>query len=518
MTEDWRNDPRFKDVTTSHKKEAKRQWDELSWLDQNDYGSFSNFYKSFKSKYKIVSPGRKKLPKTKIKKNSKNEKKLKKKGKNKTTKRKIPKSNDTIFIYGMAYDKKYYTSIWVPEVENLLRNQIQNSPYTNYQLKILKTNKGKYWNSDPIYPKTRNEFIYKFFDKKNPKGLEGIWYWQDWSTLGIVKEGSVYQMYDINVHAKNQWKIQKGAVDSFFDGLFGDVNTNHNIDYHLCNGTKGGALIPTKNKNKFKIICKGVYVVPSEDGSYAFAHEEQNQNAFIVNNNLIITRSNFGDNEVQMKRIWPEITAEEDRSFSNKKDGSSSGTGFFVDNKGHLITNYHVIASCNNKQNIIYNNKKIKAKLIAKDKHLDLALLKVDLNNRHFIKITNRPIKKLQSIIAAGYPGGKALSDDLKFTSGIISSLKGLNDNSTQIQIDAALNFGNSGGPIVDSKNGELTAVAVSILRNEITEGINFGVKVSQVRDFLYANKIDTDKISKKHKAKSLNTTLEESVLYVFCD
>ena len=121
-------------------------------------------------------------------------------------------------------------------------------------------------------------------------------------------------------------------------------------------------------------------------------------------------------------------------------------------------------------------------------------------------------------LVAAGYPGGKALSDDLKFTSGIISSLKGFKDNSSQIQIDAALNMGNSGGPIVDSNNGELVAVAVSMLRNEIVEGINFGIKVSQVRDFLYSNKINTDKIAKKHKDKNISKILENSTLYISCN
>ena len=101
----------------------------------------------------------------------------------------------------------------------------------------------------------QDEFIHRFFDKRSPKGLEGIWHWGQWSILGIVREGSVYQMYDIDVIAKNQWKINKGAIDSFFDGLTGEQNSSQNIDYHLCNGTKGGALIPTKAKNKFKLNC-----------------------------------------------------------------------------------------------------------------------------------------------------------------------------------------------------------------------------------------------------------------------
>ena len=78
--------------------------------------------------------------------------------------------------------------------------------------------------------------------------------------------------------------------------------------------------------------------------------------------------------------------------------------------------------------------------------------------------------------------------------------------------------MGNSGGPIVDEKTGELVAVAVSMLRNEIVEGINFGIKVSQVRDFLYSNKIDTDKIAKKHKDKNISKILESSTLYIFCN
>jgi len=427
------------------------------------------------------------------------------------------KINQTLKMYGFEYDKEHYLN-WLPEVEELLKAQIMNTEFANMPIKLCKTDKGKYWDANPIYPRSRNEFINKFFKNKTPKGLEGLWNYEHWGTIGIVREKSHYQMYDFNITMKNVWKKEKGAVESFFDGLSGEIDQGQVMDYHLCNGTKGGALIPTSKKNKFIIKVKGVFIVPSEDGTYTFAHEEQTHTGNLINNNLIEAIPPYGNTNFNLKRIWPEFTTEDDPNLPGTKGGSASGTGFFVDDEGHIITNYHVIAPCNNKQKIIYNNKEFSAKLIAKDKQLDLALLKISVKNKHFIKITNKPIKKLQSIIAAGYPGGKALSDDLKFTSGIISSLKGLEDNSTQIQIDAALNLGNSGGPIVDSKTGELAAVAVSILRNEIVEGINFGIKVSQVRDFLYANKIDTNKISKKYKGKNLNTILENATLYVFCN
>ena len=165
---------------------------------------------------------------------------------------------------------------------------------------------------------------------------------------------------------------------------------------------------------------------------------------------------------------------------------------YIVQYEAHqILINYHVVELCNNKSKIYYNNKQVEVELIAKDKQLDLALLRADIKNKYFIKISNKPLRKLLPIIAAGYPFGKHLSDDLKFTSGIVSSLKGYEDNTAQMQIDAALNPGNSGGPIVDKENGNLTGVAVAGLRKDMTESINYGIKASRVKDFLESNRVN---------------------------
>ena len=98
----------------------------------------------------------------------------------------------------------------------------------------------------------------------------------------------------------------------------------------------------------------------------------------------------------------------------------------------------------------------------------------------------------LQDIIAAGFPFGESISSTIKVTKGVVSSLSGLGDNSGQIQIDAALQPGNSGGPIID-ENGNVVGVAVAKLDLEksiesfgvVPENVNFGIKLSNLKSFL---------------------------------
>ncbi len=424
-------------------------------------------------------------------------------------------SDKSIFMFGQIYREHDY-KIWLQTAIRYLKDLAKNTEYENNPYKLTSKTEGYYWNCERKFPKSRNEFINKYFKNKKPKGLEGLWKMDNWGLIGVVKESGYYQVYNIKIEVP-RIEVQKSGVESFFDSILGEESPK-DINYSLVNGTKDCAWIPTSEKNIFRWEGRNVYLLPTEDNLHIFANEEYKMDLHVINNNLVKFIEPYGEREPTAQRIWPTVTEEDEITKKGLSKGPTSGTGFFVDTDGHIVTNYHVVGPCDGKQKIIHNNKEFSAKLIAKDEQLDLALLKANIKNKNFIKITNKPIKKLQSIIAAGYPGGKALSDDLKFTSGIVSSLKGFKDNSSQIQIDAALNMGNSGGPIVDSKNGELVAVAVSMLRNEIVEGINFGIKVSQVRDFLYSNQIDTDKISKKFKKKDLNNILENSTLYIYCN
>ena len=203
---------------------------------------------------------------------------------------------------------------------------------------------------------------------------------------------------------------------------------------------------------------------------------------------------------------------------AEKESGPSSGTAFFINNNGHLLTNNHVVEGCTISK-VSYKNKDYDTRLIATDKILDLALLKAELKPKTFFNFSKNETKKLSKIYVAGYPLGKGLSDDLKISSGIVSSLKGFEDNSNEIQIDAPINPGNSGGPIIN-ENGDLIAIAVSGLAKDQTEGINFGIKSSAAESFLLSNNINPKKsmYSGIKDNDQLLEILEEGTVYTYCN
>ena len=341
---------------------------------------------------------------------------------------------------------------------------------------------------NPSQTPDKNYFKTNYFDGKKLSNVEGIWRWMNGNyQVAIIKN-------DLGV--ETNYEYLGIVMENSFTG----------------NITKGSIKLKL-NKSANSNVYVGQYVVT--DGMAVW----DSGGTFLVQNNLITTSiRNVGS--VSMIKLYPD-NAQASNSTSTTKDknkGPSSGSAFFVDNRGHIITNYHVVESCNNKSKINYNDKVLNANLIAKDKYLDLALLKVDTNNNSYISLSNDAPYKLQKIIAAGYPFGKSLSDDLKFTSGIVSSLKGVEDDSTRLQIDAALNHGNSGGPIVDAESGELIAVAVSGLRKDFAESINFGIKAAQVKGFLESNQINTKLKITKLSNSGLSSHLEKSTIYTYCN
>jgi S1-C subfamily serine protease len=169
-----------------------------------------------------------------------------------------------------------------------------------------------------------------------------------------------------------------------------------------------------------------------------------------------------------------------------------TGSGFVWDNKGYIVTNYHVIKDAS-EANVRFNDgKNYKASLVGASIEHDLAVLKIfsPLDKKEPLKIgTSFDLKVGQKVFAIGNPFGL----DYTLTSGIVSALgRTLEmDNNfiieNLIQTDAAINPGNSGGPLLDS-SGRLIGVNTAIYSpSGASAGVGFAVPVDIVNKVVSA-------------------------------
>ena len=131
--------------------------------------------------------------------------------------------------------------------------------------------------------------------------------------------------------------------------------------------------------------------------------------------------------------------------------------------------------------------------------------------------VSNQDAQLLEDVIVAGYPLGKKVSAAIKATSGTVTALAGLGDNYAEFQTDAALNSGNSGGPIINDM-GNVVGVAVSKINKEGVDSFNFGIKSSILKVFANANGFNfSPPGNKEMKKKDLGALITEATIYLDC-
>ncbi len=173
--------------------------------------------------------------------------------------------------------------------------------------------------------------------------------------------------------------------------------------------------------------------------------------------------------------------------FLNAVPQKGSGSGSIVDNRGHILTNNHVIRDAQKLEVTLVDGSKWPAKLVGTDPDNDLAVIKVDAPAEKLKSLPMGDSRKLQvgqKVLALGNPFGLGLT----LTTGIISSL-GRTIRSevgttieNVIQTDASINPGNSGGPLLNSE-GEMIGVNTAILSpTGVSVGIGFAIPVNTAR------------------------------------
>ncbi len=166
------------------------------------------------------------------------------------------------------------------------------------------------------------------------------------------------------------------------------------------------------------------------------------------------------------------------------------GSGFFIDPRGYIVTNHHVIEEVVHPKNQGYgkvyikmaedSDQRIPAKVVGYDSVHDLALLKTEAKVPYVFNLGSKSQLSVGSVI---YAIGSPLGLERTLTSGVVSSAdRKLFTTGSVVQIDAAINSGNSGGPCID-KNGVVQGIVFAGIASY--QGLNFAIPIEYLKQDL---------------------------------
>ncbi|PHV19986.1 2-alkenal reductase [Janthinobacterium sp. BJB301] len=167
---------------------------------------------------------------------------------------------------------------------------------------------------------------------------------------------------------------------------------------------------------------------------------------------------------------------------------NSLGSGVIVSHEGYVLTNNHVVEGADEIEVVLTDGRKAPAKVVGLDPETDLAVIKIDLDKLPVIVLGQSELARVGDVVLAiGNPFGVGQT----VTMGIISALgrNNLHINSFEnfIQTDAAINFGNSGGALVDTR-GNLIGINTAIYsQSGGSVGIGFAIPVSTAKTVMEA-------------------------------
>ena len=161
-----------------------------------------------------------------------------------------------------------------------------------------------------------------------------------------------------------------------------------------------------------------------------------------------------------------------------------TGSGFFVNARGDLVTNAHVTEGCET-VTVVIDGRQVPGTVAFSDAKTDLALVRTGWAPPSFVPLrVSPPVKLAEAVVAIGFPLPGTLSKQVHVTDGSVSALAGFRDDTSHIQISAPINSGNSGGPLVDL-SGHLVGVNTASLTGRDVQNANFAIRTTAVMTFL---------------------------------
>jgi len=194
-----------------------------------------------------------------------------------------------------------------------------------------------------------------------------------------------------------------------------------------------------------------------------------------------------GDRRFDPMRFFFGDPEDRQRRFPRNEPSIGEGSGFVISADGYVLTNYHVVENADRVVVGLHTGREYPARVVGTDPPIDLALLKIDPDGESLPTLplgNSSDLRVGEWVIAIGNP----LEYEQTVTVGVVSAKqRRLQIGSTDrdvvnfIQTDAAINLGNSGGPLLDGA-GNVIGINTAIRRTNYAEGIGFALPIDQAR------------------------------------
>jgi S1-C subfamily serine protease len=205
-----------------------------------------------------------------------------------------------------------------------------------------------------------------------------------------------------------------------------------------------------------------------------------------------------------------------------KESGFNTGSGFFVSNSGHFVTNYHVIDGSTNVVAVV-RGEELPATVVKSDKSRDIAILKVEAETPWLPIEQTNDVSRGEDVFTLGYPFIAIQGQQQKASFGRVNALSGIKDNERYMQIDVPIQPGNSGGPLINER-GHVIGVITSTLDSMATlrrmgaipQNVNYALKSDYLLPLLEdVLEKSGESVRAVHGMKGLVSTAERAVVLV---
>ncbi|MGE3267450.1 MAG: S1C family serine protease [Chloroflexota bacterium] len=209
-----------------------------------------------------------------------------------------------------------------------------------------------------------------------------------------------------------------------------------------------------------------------------------------------VQAANPHDTTIQVYRDWRPsvvtvISTAVSPDFRAKPESAGTGSGFMLDEHGHVLTNNHVVADANRLEITLANGVTLSAQLVGRDARFDLAVIKADIpaDQIRVMKLADSDAVQVgEQAIAIGNPYGL----EGTVTSGIVSGRRPVVSEPggdgvlvNAIQTDTSINPGNSGGPLLNARGEVIGVNTLGLMPNRAQAGLNFAIPINNAKRIL---------------------------------